>query len=121
MEDSYFRNCFEFKRERTIAGIFDISFDVSATAHVYGLGYSFVEIFEHYIGMDLRLWVLVTPIDGTIVEVTLAGQVREFRKPKRPIVGLKFMPPRLRARMINKIVLSEQKRDVLQDVLRLYS
>ena len=36
-----------------------------------GLGYSFVEVREHSIGMDLRLWVLATPVDGALIDFTL--------------------------------------------------
>lgn len=108
---------FDFRRSQRIAGMMRIVFDVSAVTHVFGLGYSFVKIHERSIGMDSRLWVLATPIDGTLVEMVLAGQVREMRKPKRLVVGLRFLPLRLRSRMMNKIIISAQKRDVLQDVV----
>ena len=117
VEGTHLRSCFDFKRTRTIAGIFEFSFDVSAITHVFGLGYSYVEIHERSIGMDFRLWVLATPVDGTLVELTLVGQMRSLQKPKRPIVGLRFVPPGLRTRIMNKIMLSGEKRDVLQDVV----
>ena len=107
---------FDFKRVQTIAGIMDMVFDVSAFTRVFGLGYSFVEVRERSVPMDTRLWVLATPIDGKFVEVVLASQVREIRKPKRPIMGLSFVPPRLRNKMMNRIMMLVQKQDVLQDV-----
>ena len=117
VEGAFLESCFDFRRSKRVAGIVDIVFDVSAVTEIYGLGYSFVNIREHSIGMDSRLWVLATPIDGRLIEVTLVGQVREMRKPKRPIVGLRFLPLSLRARMMNRIILSAQKRDVMQDVV----
>ena len=108
---------FDFRRVQTIAGMVDMVFDVSAVTRVFGLGYSFVEVREHSIPMDSRLWVLATPVDGTDIEVVLAAQVRELRKPKRPIMGLRFAPVGLRAAILNRIMLSVQKRDVLQDVV----
>ena len=110
-------SCFDFRRTRTVAGMIDIVFDVSAVTYVHGLGYSFVEIREHSIGMDARLWVLATPVDGTLIDMVLAGQVREMRKPKRPIVGLRFLPPGLRTRLMNGIILTAQRQDVMQDVV----
>ena len=107
---------FDFGRTVRIAGVARISLDVSAVVHVFGLGYSFVEIREHTVGMDTRLWVLATPVDGTFVDLVLAGQVRELRMPKRLIVGLRFVPPGLRGHIMNHILLFWQKRDVLQDV-----
>ena len=116
VDGAYLKNVFNFTRSTKILGIVDTALDITAVAHVLGLGYSYVEIQEHSIGMDWRLWVLATPIDGTRIEMVLAGQVRAARKPKRPIIGLRFLPQRLRAVVINSLTLSAQKRDVLQDV-----
>ncbi|MXW71178.1 MAG: Rieske 2Fe-2S domain-containing protein [Acidobacteria bacterium] len=107
---------FDFKRTQRVAGITDLRFDVSATAHVIGLGYSFVEFHERSIGMDGRLWVLATPVDGTLIDLVLVGQLRKIRKPKRPIVGLRFLPPALRTEAMNRLMLYFQRHDVMQDV-----
>ncbi len=108
---------FNFKRTRKIAGAVSLTFDVSANARIFGLGYSFVEIRERSIGMDLRLWVLATPVDGTLIDLSLVSQVREIRNPKRKILGLGFLPPGLRALIMNKFIAAQQKDDVLQDVI----
>ena len=107
---------FEFRRVQTIAGMVDVAFEVSAFTRILGLGYSFVEVHERSIPMDSRLWVLATPVDGTVIEVVLASQVREIRKPKRLIMGLRFVPLRMRKKILNRMMLSMQKQDVLQDV-----
>lgn len=116
VEGAWLKSCFDFKRTRTVAGIKVFTYDVSAVTHVYGLGYSHVEVREHAIGMDTRLWVLVTPIDGELVEMTLVSQVRLLLKPRRAIAGMRFLPPRLRTRIMNRIIIAAQKHDVLQDV-----
>ena len=117
VEGACLKSCFDFKRSTSIAGIKNFLFDVSAVTYVFGLGYSQVDIHERSIGMDLRLWVLATPIDGKLIDLVLVGQVREIRKPKRPIMGLRFLPRRLRTRIMNRIMMSVQERDVLQDVV----
>ena len=108
---------FDFTRTTSLAGLGKLVLDVSAVTHIFGLGYSFVEIREHSIGMDARLWVLATPVDGTLIDMVLAGQVRDIRDPKRLRVVLRLIPSRLRAGIVNEILLSLQKRDVLQDVV----
>ena len=108
---------FNFKRKRSIAGIMDFTFDISARTHILGLGYSFVDIREHSIGMELRLWVLATPVDGTLIDLSLASQVREIRNPRRWIVGLGFLPVRARAPIMNKIMAYQQYKDVQQDLI----
>ena len=63
-----------------------------------------------------RLWALVTPVDDTLVDLVLVSQLREIRKPRRFISGLGFVPMKLRQRLMKHILLSQQKRKVLQDV-----
>ena len=117
VEGSWLRSSFDFKRTQTIAGLKCFSYDVSAITHVHGLGYSFVEVREHSFDMETRLWVLATPIDGELVELTLVSQLRQLLRPKRPIFGMRFLPPRLRTRIMSKIIIASQRQDVLQDVV----
>ena len=108
---------FDFRSIRKIAKIAKLTFDVSAITHIFGLGYSFVEIRERSIGMDMRLWILATPVDGTLIDLSIVSQVREIRNSRRWIVGLGFLPPRLRAPIMNKFMAAQQRQDVLQDVI----
>ena len=108
---------FDFRRIRKIAGPVTLTFNVSANTLIFGLGYSFVQIREHSIGMDLRLWVLATPVDGALIDLSLVSQVREIRRPRRWVAGLGFLPTKLRAPMMNKFIIAMQQRDVLQDVV----
>ena len=108
---------FDFKRVRRIAKMANLTFDCSARAHIFGLGYSFVEVREQSIGMDLRLWVLATPVDGKLIDLTLVSQVKEIRKPKRMFAGLGFLPIRMRGPIMNRFIASQQRDDVLQDVV----
>ena len=116
-DGAHLLSCFDFRRNRKFAGLIDNIYDVSAVTHLYGVGYSYVEIHEKTIGMDARLWVLSTPVDETHVELVLVSQVRELRKPKRFIVGLRFIPVKLRHRIMNHIMLRAQIQDVKQDVI----
>lgn len=108
---------FKFTSVRKIAGIATLTFDIAADTTVAGLGYSFVDIHEQSIGMYMRLWVLATPVDGTLIDMTLVSQVREIRKPKRWLVGLGFLPTRMRAPVMNKFMALQQRSDVQQDVV----
>ena len=116
VDGAWLKSCFDFKRPQTIAGIKCHVYDVSTVTHVHGLGFSFVEIHEHSIDMEIRSWVLATPIDGKIVELTLVSQVRQLIRPKRPIVGMRFLPVGLRTRIMNRIIMGVHRQDVLQDV-----
>ena len=117
VEGPYLKSCFDFRRVRRILGVKDLVYDVSAVAHIHGLGYSFVEVHEKTIDMHMRLWVLPTPVDGNLIDLVLAGQLRQIRKPRRFISGLGFLPMTLRNKLMNRIMLSQQRKDVLQDVV----
>ncbi len=117
VDGACFTRRLDFRRIQNVAGITNIAFDTSAMTRLVGLGFSLVEIHERSIDMHSRLWVLATPIDGKLIELVLASQVREMRKPKRPLVGLRFMPLGLRAKIMNSVILSFQKNDVMQDVV----
>ena len=116
IDGPYLESRFDFTRTRKIGKVGRFSMETSARVHIFGLGYSFVEIREHSIGMDLRLWVLATPVDGTLIDLSLVSQVREIRNPRRRIAGLGFLPTKWRAPIMNKIIAAFQKADVLQDV-----
>lgn len=115
VDGPHLRSRFNFKSTRSIAKVARLSFDLTADTHVYGLGYSFVDIHEHSIDMDLRLWVLATPVDGTLIDMHLCSQIREIRKPKRWLAGLAFLPVGLRAPIMNKFTASQQVYEVRQD------
>ena len=111
------KSCFDFRRVRRILGVKDLVYEVSAVTRIHGLGYSFVEIHEKTIDMHARLWVLPTPVDGTLLDLVLVSQLHEIRRPRRFITGLGFLPGKLRQRLMTQVLLSQQKRDVLQDVV----
>ena len=115
IQGAYLKSSFDFKRVRRAAGM-DFAYEVSVDTHVYGLGYSYVEIHEKTIDLRARYWVLSTPVARNRIELVLANQVRQIRKPRRPIMGLRFLPVSLRHRVMNQILLSQQKQDVRQDV-----
>ena len=117
VEGAQLESRFGFSTTRKIAKLAPLTLEVSAVALVVGLGYSYVEFTERSIGMDARLWVLATPVDGTLIDLTIVSSVRALREPKRPIAGLKFLPWWMRAPIMNKFVADLQIRDVKQDVI----
>ncbi len=116
VDGHFLRSRFDFARDRRIAGFWRMRLSVSANALIYGLGYSFVEIREHTIGLDMRLWILASPVDGAHIELTVVSQTGPVRKPKRRVAGLAFLPLRMRAPIINRFMAYFEKRDVVQDI-----
>ena len=115
IDGAYLQSSFNFIRAQNVAGA-KIHFDVSATADIYGLGFSNVTIHERSIDMHINFYVLATPVDGKHIDLVLSSQVRQMRKPKRSVVGLRFLPLHLRAGLMNRFILLMQKKDVMDDV-----
>ena len=115
VDGPYLESNFDFRSVRKVAKIATFTMDISANTRIFGLGYSFVNIREHSIGMDMRLWVLATPVDGTLIDLSLASQVKEIRNPKQWIMGLGFLPTRFRAPLMSRFVAAQQDNDVRQD------
>ena len=110
------RSHFHFATTRRIARIATLKLEVTADTLVVGLGYSYVEVREHTIGLDTRLWILSTPVDGTLIDLSVVSQTGPLRSPDRWIAGLGFLPTKLRAPVMNKFMAAFERRDVLQDV-----
>ena len=115
IDGTYLRSSFNFVRIQDVAGI-KIKFDVSAKANIYGFGFSNVMIHEKSIDMHINFYVLATPVDGKEIDMVLASQVKQIRKPKRMIAGLGFLPLNLRTSLMNRFILLMQRKDVMDDV-----
>jgi len=116
VDGPYLESRFDFKSRRRIAHLFNVDVSVSACARIHGLGYSFVEFREHNVGTDMRLWILATPIDGEMINLSIVNQVKEIRSPNRNALGFALLPVRWRAPLVNKLAIALQRNDVQQDV-----
>ncbi|MYH16107.1 MAG: Rieske (2Fe-2S) protein [Gammaproteobacteria bacterium] len=92
IDGAYLRSAFKFKTRVGAGGLLNTAFDVSAVAHIFGLGYSQVDFQEHSTGYRSRLWILSTPIDGTSVAMTIGSQVGGMERPKGVGFGLRLLP-----------------------------
>ena len=116
VDGAHLRSAFDFKRRGRVAGLWAVETSVSAVVNLYGLGYSFVNIHERTIDVHARFWVLTTPVDGTRTDLLLACQLRPLARPKRAVLGLRFLPVGLRTRLYTQFLLNGQARDVRQDL-----
>ena len=116
VDGPHLRSCFNFRTVRRIAKVGRLTLDLTADTSVWGLGYSFVQTREHTIGMDMRIWILSTPVDGVEIDLWIVMQVGEMRSPGRWLIGLGFLPVRFRAGVMNRVLSPWQHNDVLQDV-----
>ena len=114
VEGAYLQNNFEFRRQMNLAGLRVLT-RVTATAHVWGLGYSFVDFHERVSDLYLRQWIMVTPIDGTHVEMVVALQVKRWEPGEKRLAA--FLTRCLPSGWLPRFFISRVKHDVRQDIM----
>jgi nitrite reductase/ring-hydroxylating ferredoxin subunit len=83
--------------------------------HVYGLGYSFVEVDIPMYGMRTRQFVLPTPVGDGKINLKIGMSVRQIDRPARLHPLLSMVPRRLLNRIVSRQAFRGYAHDVRQD------
>ncbi len=83
--------------------------------HVYGLGFSFVEVTVQDYGIHARLFVLSTPVDAQHVHLRVATSAQKVTDPAQVHAALRYAPPTLVNAALSRGVLFGLAHDVGQD------
>ena len=113
VDGAYLRNRFVFRRRTRLAGVPSVA-DVAATTHVWGLGYSLVEIHERVSGLKLRQWILSTPVDDTRLKLVIALQLKRWEPGQKWLATLLLRC--FSANMLTRFFIARVKHDVRQDI-----
>jgi len=90
-------------------------FEFQFETHIYGLGYSQVNVTIPRAGATLRLWVLPTPIDKDRIALNLATSAR-LLEPGRIHPLLSFIPKLLLTNIVRHFTFAGFINDVKQDI-----
>lgn len=113
IDGAYLQSRFAFRRRMNLAGV-PILTDVRAKAHVWGLGYSFVEFHERVSGLYLRQWIMNSPVNDTHIDMVIALQVKRWEPGQKWLATLlvRCLPPG----WLPRFFISRVKHDVRQDM-----
>jgi len=95
----------------------NLGFEVDFDVHVWGLGYSMVDIRTEQVGLRVRLWTFSTPRDGERIDLHIALRVQYLDRPERLLPGLQLVPKKLLRRGVLEMSLLAYKNDIEQDFL----
>ena len=87
----------------------------SIDVHVWGLGYSRVEVTDLTAGVDLRLLVLATPLDADQIELRIGLSVRDFRASPRVHAALRWLPRLFTDGVLGRALLHVYRHELEQD------
>ncbi len=90
-----------------------IQFHVEIDVYVWGLGVSTVIIKSPDTGLVVRQWVLATPIDGVMIDVWLAADIKSMPH----VYGLNLLPERVVRPTLSKILVKELASEVALDAV----
>jgi nitrite reductase/ring-hydroxylating ferredoxin subunit len=98
-------------------GVFGRPVRAEFEVHVHGLGYSLVEVQVPSHGLQSRLFVLATPIDGQQINLRIAVSLREHANLARLNPLLAVVPRSLVHAILARAVLAGLAHDVQQDFI----
>ncbi len=104
---------YAFDRDMIARWIRFIRFNVEIEVCVWGLGVSCVVIKSADTGLVIRQWVLSTPIDGEMVDVWLAAEIKSMPH----AYGLNWLPETLVRPILAKILVKELAAEVALDAI----
>ncbi len=106
---------YEFARPLLRVGQREISAREAIDVHVWGLGYSRVDVSDLSAGLDLRLLVLSTPLDRDHIELRIGLSIRDFRASPRLHAGLRRLPRFFTEGLLGRALLRIYRHEVEQD------
>lgn len=110
----YLRAAFSFKRSAGVFGRLD-ALKASYTAHVYGLGCSFVDVSVPNFGLRTQQWVLATPTDAGRLALTLGVRSStDSASSVHPL--LRLVPSRVRLELVSALTMIGYRHEVERDV-----
>ena len=113
----YLRNRFDFRTRVSLGVLPSFGLDVSVVTHIFGLGYSQVEIDVPTVGYRSHMWILSTPMDGTRMALTIVSRVGGLQRPKGVGLGLRLLPERARLNLVNWFNLRMEAGYVKEDIV----
>jgi len=95
------------QNNRLIKSTFDV--------HVWGLGYSLVEVQVPEMNLNARVYVFAVPVDGKFIHIRSGSSIRTDVKPSQIHWGLSLMPKRWAHKLVTKMTLKGYTDDLKQD------
>jgi len=115
-EGPYLTSRYAMRRSADVFGSAGKSFRAEFEIHVWGLGWSFVDVKVPEIDMHSHHYVLPTPIDGDRIELRVALSVASLASPRKVAPPLALLPRALSHWIVTELTWRGYQHDVAQDL-----
>ena len=115
MDGPYLSTNYAFSRKNDVFGAGPPTVRTEFQTHVWGLGYSLVELHVLGVGLRSRVWVLPSHTDGEYIELRAAMSVRNDLNRGAAHWGLNLLPQTLAVKLIRKMAFRAYTHDLHQD------
>ena len=109
IDGPFLSSSYEFKKGILTPGLRKLEIWTAIDVGVWGLGISTVEVHGYEPSMEVRLWIMATPVDGDHIDYSLAVD------PKDASNWLRLLPAFIRRRVIPKLLLNDLVLEVGRD------
>jgi phenylpropionate dioxygenase-like ring-hydroxylating dioxygenase large terminal subunit len=106
---------YKMRRSAGVLEFLNINLTNEFQVHVWGLGYSRVEVSVPQYGIEARQWIFSTPSDGEHVDLHIALRVKPIAHPERILPGLQRLPRALLSGMVERMIMKVFENDIEQD------
>lgn len=115
IEGPYLTGAYRMRRHAGPLELLGVKIEPEFRVHVWGLGYSMVEVHVPKYGLHGRQWVFATPSDGEYLDLHIALRVKDIEHPERIVPGLDKLPRGLLTRGLRAFFMQAFENDIAQD------
>jgi len=115
IEGPYLTGAYGMRRSAGPLAFLNLALESQFRVHVWGPGFSHVEVTVPHYGIAARQWIFSTPSDGEYVDLHIAMRVQPIAHAARIIPGLDKLPERLVTWGLHALVMKTFENDIAQD------
>ena len=115
IEGPYLTGAYSMRRSAGPFEFLNLKLESQFRVHVWGLGFSNVEVSVPHYGIHARQWIFSTPSDGEYVDLHICLRVKPIGHPSRIVPGLQRVPQGLLTRVFHTLVMKTFENDIAQD------
>ena len=115
VDGPYLTGAYSMRRDAGALHWLNLDLKSSFAVHVWGLGYSYVEVAVPAYEFFTRQWIFATPADGEVIDLHIALRVKGPLHPERLFAPLRYVPKLAMTKVTQALAMKAFEIDIGQD------